>query len=639
MNSRAYDVVGGDLKIHKAINRKITDAATRGGARAVLEIVSDKLPQMNGMNMATSLHRIARHNMDGEEARTLVQHPTFEALVESIEREAFASLTLLSQRVVVAPCHIFPAQCASIVAWSLASLNVCIPRMLDVLLQLAAPRLHEFQAYEVTNILWAYAKLQWPCPLTTRAIAENIRMRQKGQFKAQCLSVAVWSLSMLDYFDPDLFMSIADELCVQVKLLKAEGVNNTLWAFRKQNLFHRQLFEALEKSAGGHSNLKHEQPTKITASYVVPPPGRQQLQKKESSPMSLEACDISGYVALPYELLNVRSSSGDISTAASGSDDGNGQCDESIIFCTSGASRVLPATTCLKEKTIDGLIVSQVHVAPGSLMEKVGMAGRPPTPLHLSHGMLDLPVALRASAIAPTTGVSPWQVSPHVLQPVAVISNPNPQQTQFATQNSYFLAYPFCCHGNLTEYALAHQVTSQRAARILRQVLEGVEQIISSNEVSLAEAVGTIAPSSIFVDSMELVKVRVPIRTGRSMSLQKTLEAMQFMSPEEAEGKHLDSSNAWQAICYRIGLLLCGLGRKVPFSMTNIKAHDLGSMHRPDLQDFELTGLIRSMVQECLRIGTSSPPSRSVLMAVLDVLAAGVHQEPSLSATNGNFWG
>ena len=46
----------------KRINRKLTQAANKD-ATAVLDLVSEELSLMNCVNMATALHRIARHSV------------------------------------------------------------------------------------------------------------------------------------------------------------------------------------------------------------------------------------------------------------------------------------------------------------------------------------------------------------------------------------------------------------------------------------------------------------------------------------------------------------------------------------------------------------------------------------------------
>lgn len=243
---------GSQVRIHKVINRKLTDAAGKGG-RGVLEVVRVELDHMNGVNLATALHRIARrcveneaeHSASSQQAiKEVLAHPAFPALLAAVERSSKESLAGREAEDIY-----MPAQCASIVAWSLAWLNLRQSKLFAVLGELAAPRLAEFKPYEVTNMLWAFAKLQeWNTQLFS-AVAARLRERQKWEFKAQCLSVAAWSFTTMKWRDEPLFLSMAEELSGQATLLKPQEISNTLWAFGKQKIAHKELFEALGWSA------------------------------------------------------------------------------------------------------------------------------------------------------------------------------------------------------------------------------------------------------------------------------------------------------------------------------------------------------------------------------------------------------
>lgn len=243
------------VRLHKAINRKLTDAAGRGG-RGVLDVVRVQLNHMNGVNLATALHRIARRCVESEgecaspaaqqAINEVLSHPAFPALLEAVERQSAASLRVERREAEDAP---MPAQCASIVAWSLAWLNLRQPKLFEVLGELASSCLEGFKPYEVTNMLWAYAKLEeWNLSLL-RAVVRRLRDRQRWEFKAQCLCVAAWSLTKMKWRDEDLFQSMAEELSGQATLLKPQEISNTLWAYGKQQLAHSGLFEALGWSA------------------------------------------------------------------------------------------------------------------------------------------------------------------------------------------------------------------------------------------------------------------------------------------------------------------------------------------------------------------------------------------------------
>lgn len=112
--------------------------------------------------------------------------------------------------------------------------------------------------------------------------------------------------------------------------------------------------------------------------------------------------------------------------------------------------------------------------------------------------------------------------------------------------------------------------------------------------------------------------------------------ALKWLSPEEADGKAMEGQVLWQAISFRIGLLLYCLGSEDsadphPHSSPDAvlasllrEERGLGEAIRPNMKAYKGTGLVRHLVEECLRLGSCGPPNRSVLMAVLDALAAGV---------------
>lgn len=224
------------LKQRKRINRKLTQAAN-ANASAVLNVVAEELSLMNGVNTATALHRIARHCVKGEagpdgaapEAKKEVEaHPAFGALLRTVEQQA--EMSLLADHDVAE--EILPAQCASIIAWSLACLDVHNDRLMVILATLAQPRLHEFKFYEVTNMLWAYAKLRAVglAPQLISTIAQRLQQRRPGEYKAHCLSLAVWAFAEAHWPDEALMSSLAEELAKQAESLQPQEICNICWA-------------------------------------------------------------------------------------------------------------------------------------------------------------------------------------------------------------------------------------------------------------------------------------------------------------------------------------------------------------------------------------------------------------------------
>ncbi|CAE7215123.1 unnamed protein product [Symbiodinium natans] len=240
-----------ELRLSKTINREITHAASKGKVKAVLDVTWSRLMSMNGVNLATALHRIARHSSeDPSQTAEVHKHPGFGPMMKAIERKArFALESGQDSNSAEAQSAGFPAQCASIIAWSCATLSVRDEGMLAILAELAGPRLRELKPYEVTNLIWAFAKLSVPCGPLYQNAAKMLQTRQRGEYKAQCLSAAIWSFAQSAALSrtaqAQLFKSIGDEMVPQVSSLKPQEMANTVWSFGHVRVKHQRLFEEI----------------------------------------------------------------------------------------------------------------------------------------------------------------------------------------------------------------------------------------------------------------------------------------------------------------------------------------------------------------------------------------------------------
>eukprot|EP00439_Symbiodinium_sp_Y106_P068617 s2070_g11.t1 len=168
----------------------------------------------------------------------------FGPMMKAIERKAtFALESGQDSNSAEAQSAGFPAQCASIIAWSCATLSALASvrdeGMFGILAELAGPRLRELKPYEVTNLIWAFAKLAVPCVQLYQNAAKMLQTRRHGEYKAQCLSAAVWTAQI------QLFKSIGDEMAPQVASLKPQEMANTVWSFGRVRVKHQRLFEEI----------------------------------------------------------------------------------------------------------------------------------------------------------------------------------------------------------------------------------------------------------------------------------------------------------------------------------------------------------------------------------------------------------
>lgn len=266
-----------ELRLNKTINREITHAASKGDVNSVLDVTWSHLNSMNGVNLATSLHRVARHSIEDETQKGNIQsHPGFDPMMKAIERKArWAVESGQDSNSMEAQSAGFPAQCASIVAWSCATLSVRNDRLFGTLAELVAPRLRELKPYEVTNLVWAFTKLSVPCTHLFQNVATMLQGRRRGEYKAQCLAAAAWSFakssSISRSLQSQLFKSIADEILPQVHSLKPQEVVNVVWSFGQMKIKHQRLFEEIAASfltLSGSSRFSTTQMTNILTAFA-----------------------------------------------------------------------------------------------------------------------------------------------------------------------------------------------------------------------------------------------------------------------------------------------------------------------------------------------------------------------------------
>lgn len=266
-----------ELRLNKTINREITHAASKGDVNTVLDVAWSHLNSMNGVNLATSLHRIARHSSEDPLQKMQIQtHPGFVPMMKAIERKArWAVDSGQDSNSMEAQSGGFPAQCASIVAWSCATLSVRDDKLFSILAELAGPRLHELKPYEVTNLVWAFAKLSIPCNKLLQNVAQMLQSRRRGEYKAQCLAAAAWSFakspSIPRSMQNQLFKSIGDEILPQVNALKPQEVANVVWSFGQMKIKHQRLYEEIANflsTPAGFSRFSTTQLTNILTAFA-----------------------------------------------------------------------------------------------------------------------------------------------------------------------------------------------------------------------------------------------------------------------------------------------------------------------------------------------------------------------------------
>ncbi|CAE7228887.1 unnamed protein product [Symbiodinium sp. CCMP2456] len=139
-----------DLARQRQLNKDLIAAASGPyAAFQVLDLISNNLETMNGVNLATAMHRISRACQVDGMAGQIKEHPIFLRLLHTTEKVLCQTLPDGMPRM--------PPKCCSVFAWSCANLGIFRTQLLARLALTAAKGLEGCEPHEVTNLLWAYA--------------------------------------------------------------------------------------------------------------------------------------------------------------------------------------------------------------------------------------------------------------------------------------------------------------------------------------------------------------------------------------------------------------------------------------------------------------------------------------------------
>ena len=143
-----------DLAMQKRINKELTTAASSmpDCITEVLRVAAVHLHQLNGVNLSTAIHRLARACERSEaNMRRVKTDSIFVLLIEMAELKA--------QQELLGQTDSMPGNCCTIITWSCAVLRLFQPNLFTALARVARGKLQDCQCYEVTNLLWSFAEL------------------------------------------------------------------------------------------------------------------------------------------------------------------------------------------------------------------------------------------------------------------------------------------------------------------------------------------------------------------------------------------------------------------------------------------------------------------------------------------------
>ncbi|KAJ1459401.1 hypothetical protein M885DRAFT_511337 [Pelagophyceae sp. CCMP2097] len=227
VHDRTPNPAGAAQRGARDVNERLAAAAT---ARDVLSVLFDDGEQeCTSVNLATALHRAARHGANSTDSDRLRQ----------LFRLSTESIRLLPRS--WEPRHLSNA------CWAAARLrsDVDSQPLLRAVAEAAPGRMAHFNAQGLSNVAWAYAKMideasefdSEYAPETdvsrTRlfdALAVAARAKMKS-FSPQGLAITAWAFSKTKTAAPALYAAIATEAQVQIGGFGGQECANIAWAF------------------------------------------------------------------------------------------------------------------------------------------------------------------------------------------------------------------------------------------------------------------------------------------------------------------------------------------------------------------------------------------------------------------------
>ncbi|GIM08969.1 hypothetical protein Vretimale_12866, partial [Volvox reticuliferus] len=106
--------------------------------------------------------------------------------------------------------------------------------------------LPELRPQHVSNLLWSYATLQHPAPALFTTLLPLLE-RRLPLFSEQEISNSVWATARLQVYDEKVMDAVAEHICLHRRLpyLKPQEVANIAWAYSGLRHEHRALFDGL----------------------------------------------------------------------------------------------------------------------------------------------------------------------------------------------------------------------------------------------------------------------------------------------------------------------------------------------------------------------------------------------------------
>lgn len=226
------------------INSQIIAAAETGDLELFMSTAEAYLPQMNLVNVSTTLHRLARLPKVDQEA--LRGHPVTEELMSTLRSLVMQACTGGA-----------PPQCQALsnIVWSLATVQILDALALRRIAELAAAHMTEFKPFELSSLLWGFARLcevepagRSSCSLLFERAVVHVAQKME-EFTFRCLVMLVWAFAEMGHHDPSLFRAMSPNLSKMMRVASCSEVATIVHAYGVAGARQDKLFSDVAQKA------------------------------------------------------------------------------------------------------------------------------------------------------------------------------------------------------------------------------------------------------------------------------------------------------------------------------------------------------------------------------------------------------
>jgi len=240
------------------INGKVIEIADSGDYTSLLRIIEEHLPDMNLVNMTTSLHRLAKLCSESGEARALLRHEAHQLVL----RDLLSGISVALLR-----CELglndSRRQALSNIIWSLGTLKCVQLQLLQITATLAEEHLTLFKPFELVSTAWAFAKLgtlhptarEIVAPVQRAAVTVIAGVVDKLGFRF--LAMAAYALVVSGLYDQKVLSSIAGRMVPMLRRTSCspEVLVDVALSFSSYGLRNGKMLMGIANQ--GLRNIKH----------------------------------------------------------------------------------------------------------------------------------------------------------------------------------------------------------------------------------------------------------------------------------------------------------------------------------------------------------------------------------------------